>query len=168
MARIPSCCGCGVGRWLQLQLDPSLGTSICRPQKTKKKKKKKKSHQVKFSSLTLSWSSLPTLITLFFGLFFFLVFWRPHPRHMEVPRLGVELVLHYSHSNTRSELRLQPTPQLTASRILNPLSKARDWTYVLMDASQICLGWATAETPIMFINCALCIEHCLKSHSIHW
>ena len=36
---------------------------------------------------------------------------------MEVPRLGVVLelsLLAYSHSNAESELRLQPTPQLTA------------------------------------------------------
>ena len=41
------------------------------------------------------------LLLLFF---FFLYFLGPHPRHMEVPRLGVE-----------SELQLQPTPQLTAT-----------------------------------------------------
>ena len=38
---------------------------------------------------------------------------------MEVPRLGVEIGavaggLWHSHSNARSELHLQPTPQLTA------------------------------------------------------
>ena len=39
-AWIPSCCGCGIGWQLQLQFDPSLGTSICcrcDPKKTKKK-----------------------------------------------------------------------------------------------------------------------------------
>ena len=40
--------------------------------------------------------------------------------HMEVPRLGVELELQpaglrHSHSNTRSELHLGPTPQFTAT-----------------------------------------------------
>ena len=40
----PCCCGSGVGRRLQLRLDPSLGTSICcmsGPRKGKKTKKKK-------------------------------------------------------------------------------------------------------------------------------
>ena len=42
MARIPRCCGCGVGLRLQLRFD--LGTSICcrgGPKKGKKTKKKK-------------------------------------------------------------------------------------------------------------------------------
>ena len=34
--------------------------------------------------------------------------------------------LHHGHSNVGSEPHLQPTPQLEATRILNPLSKARD------------------------------------------
>ena len=34
--------------------------------------------------------------------------------------------LHQSHSNAGSEPRLQPTPQLMAMPILNPLSEARD------------------------------------------
>ena len=40
--KMPCGCGCGVGQWLQLPLDPHLGTSIgrwCGPQKTKKKQK---------------------------------------------------------------------------------------------------------------------------------
>ena len=39
-AQIPHCCACRVGRWLQLQFDPSLGISIycgCGPKKTKNK-----------------------------------------------------------------------------------------------------------------------------------
>ena len=44
--------------------------------------------------------------------------------------------LHHSHNNVGSEPHLQPTPQLMAMPILNPLSKARDRTHVLMDASQ--------------------------------
>ena len=53
--------------------------------------------------------------------FLFFVFLGPYPRHMEVPRLGVQsdlqllaVGLHHSHSNTGSELRLQPTSQLMA------------------------------------------------------
>ena len=52
-----------------------------------------------------------------------------------------------SHSNTRSEPCLRPTPQLKATPILSPLSEARDWNCVLMDASQIRFCWATMETP---------------------
>ena len=61
---------------------------------------------------------------------------------MEAPRLGVEsgavaTGLHHSHSNTRSEPHLQPTPQLMATPILNSLSEAWDQTCIVMDASQI-------------------------------
>ena len=67
---------------------------------------------------------------------------------MEVPRLGVKLELpllaYILHSHTRSKPRLQPTWQC---QILNPLSEARDWTYVFMDASQISFCWATTGTP---------------------
>ena len=52
--------------------------------------------------------------------FLFLVFLGLHLQHMEVPRLGgqiggVAVGLHHSHNNTRSEPRLQPTPQLTVT-----------------------------------------------------
>ena len=51
--------------------------------------------------------------------FFFPVFSRPHPRHMEVPRLGgligaVTAGHSCSRSNAGSEPRLLPTPQLMA------------------------------------------------------
>ena len=54
----------------------------------------------------------------FFVCLFFAFLGYPHPpQHMEVPRLGVDQAiaasLHHSHSNTRSELHLQPIPQLT-------------------------------------------------------
>ena len=65
-----------------------------------------------------------------------------HPRYMEVLRLGAQIRAaaagpHNSHSNIRSEPHLWPTPQLIVTWILNPLSKARDWTGALMDASWI-------------------------------
>ena len=41
----------------------------------------------------------------------------------------------------------QPTPQPRQHWILNPLSEARNWTCVLMDASQIRFCWATMGTP---------------------
>ena len=45
--------------------------------------------------------------------------------------------LHQSHSNTGSEPLLQPTPQVMATLILNPLSKARVRTPNIMVLSQI-------------------------------
>ena len=58
--------------------------------------------------------------------------------------------LRHSHSNGGSETRLQTTPQLRQCWILNPLSKARDGTCILMDAGQIRSPLshdATTETP---------------------
>ena len=59
------------------------------------------------------------------------------PWHMKFPRLGRGHIraaaarLHHSHSNTRS--KLHPWPILQQHWILNPLSKARDWTRILTD-----------------------------------
>ena len=54
------------------------------------------------------------------------------------PIRAVAAGLCQSHGNARSEPRLQPTPQLTAMPILNPLREARDRACVLMDASWVC------------------------------
>ena len=80
------------------------------------------------------------------------VFLGLHPRHVEVPRLAVEL-----------ELQPPTTAIATATwdlshvcdlhhssqqrRILHPLSEARDPTCNLMDESQIRFHWATMGTP---------------------
>ena len=68
----------------------------------------------------------------------FFVFVRPHPGHMEVPRLGVELELQLLDYTTATATQdpshvcdLHQSSQ--QCRILNPLSKARDQTCVLMD-----------------------------------
>ena len=53
----------------------------------------------------------------------------------------------HSHSNARSKPCLQPTQQLTASGILNLLSKARVRTPNLMAPSQIHFCCATTGTP---------------------
>jgi len=61
---------------------------------------------------------------------------------MEVPRLGVELELQLPASITATATQ-DPSRICNLHhsswrrRILNPLSEARDQTYVLMDASQI-------------------------------
>ena len=84
---------------------------------------------------------------------YFCLFW-PYLQHMEVLKLVVE-----------SELQLMAYTTATATRdpshvcddlyhssrqcwILNPLSKARDRTCVLMDASQVHFHWAMTETLI--------------------
>ena len=76
----------------------------------------------------------------------------PHLWYMQVPSLGVE-----------SELQLLAYASATAKpdpnrlcdmhhnswqcQILNPLSKDRDWTLVLMDPKWVCYRWATMGTP---------------------
>ena len=69
--------------------------------------------------------------------------------------------LHHSHSSTRSQLLLQPTPQLTPHCILNPLREARGWTYVLMDPSQVRYHLATTRTPLFLISIKLWIDFSL-------
>ena len=61
--------------------------------------------------------------------------------------------LRHSHSNTRSKLRLQPTPQLSSQQrgILNSLNKARDRTLNLMVPSQIRFCCITTGIPINLI-----------------
>ena len=72
----------------------------------------------------------------------FLVFLGPHPRHMEVPRLGVKLELQlpaYTTATATWDLShvcdLHHTSQ--QCQILNPLSEVRDQTHVLMDTSRV-------------------------------
>ena len=96
----------------------------------------------------------------FLPLFYFLafVFLGPHLKHMEVPRPGV-----------KSELQLPAYTIATATQepshichlhhsswqcqILNPLSKARDRTCNLMEASQIHFRWAMSGTPGLVFFC---------------
>ena len=55
--------------------------------------------------------------------------------------------LHHSHSNSGPEPPLRPAYSLWQHWILNPLSKARDWTHILTDTSQVRYCWATKGTP---------------------
>ena len=50
---------------------------------------------------------------------------------------AVAASLRQSHSNVGSEPCLQPTPQLMAMLVLNPLSEARDRTHNLVVPSRI-------------------------------
>ena len=85
-------------------------------------------------------------------LFFCLFILGLHPWHMEVTRLGVELELQLmAYATAIAMPDLSHVCDLHHSSwqcwILNPLSKARDWTHVLMATSQICFYWATIGTP---------------------
>ena len=87
--------------------------------------------------------------------FFSFFFVGPHPWHMEVSRLGVEL-----------ELQLPSFAPATATgdpshvcslhhsskqcHILNPLSQVRDLIHILMDPSWIHYHWATMENVQVF------------------
>ena len=65
---------------------------------------------------------------------------------------AVDAGVRHSHSNMESKPCLWPSDLHHSSqqcRILNPLSRARDWTHVLMDASQIVFRWATMGIPYL-------------------
>ena len=79
----------------------------------------------------------------FFFFFFFLFFFLgPPPQHVEVPRLGVESELQLPAYVTATAMRdLNHVYDLRHSscecQILNPLSKARDQTHILLLPSQV-------------------------------
>ena len=83
---------------------------------------------------------------------FLLLFLWPYLQHVEVPRLGVEWELQLLAYTTATATQ-DPSHicQLHHSswkhRILNPLSKARDRAYILMDTSWVCYHWMTTGTP---------------------
>ena len=88
-------------------------------------------------------------VTQFLFLFFFLGL---HLWHVEVPRLGVKSelqMLAYATATAMQDLShvcdLHQSSQQCL--ILNPLSEARDPTYVLMDTSWVCYHWARMGTP---------------------
>ena len=67
----------------------------------------------------------------------------PHPRHVEVLRLGVKLQLKLLAYTARPDLSqvCNLHGSVLQYRILNPLSKARDQTSILMDT----IGFVTTE-----------------------
>ena len=76
-------------------------------------------------------------------IFYFFIFLEAHSRHMEVPRLGVQLELEPL-AYARATATWDPSYVCDLHRssqqcqILNPLSEARDQTCFLMDASRVC------------------------------
>ena len=91
---------------------------------------------------------------LLFGFCLFVCFLGLHSRLMEIPRLGVESKLQLPAYATATATA---TPDLSLvwdlhhgsqqHWIADPLSKARDWTCILMDTSCICFCCATMGTP---------------------
>ena len=101
--------------------------------------------------LSLPW--LLFLISCDFILFFF-CFLGPHLRHIEVPRLEVQLelqLLAYAIATATPDLShvcdLHPNSQ--QYQIPNPLSEARDQTFNLMVPSRIHFHCTTTGTPIL-------------------
>ena len=72
----------------------------------------------------------------------FILFLGPHPQHMEVPRLGVELeLLQLAYTTATATQDLSCICNLHHSsrprQILNPLSETRDRTCNLMDTNRV-------------------------------
>ena len=76
-----------------------------------------------------------------------------HPRHMEVPGLGVELELQLP-AYTTATATLDPSCVFNLHhsswqhRILNLLIEAGDLTRILMDISRVCSHCATMGIPV--------------------
>ena len=106
-----------------------------------------------FCTINNVFSKVNTQIIFFH--FFFFCFLGLHPQHLEVLRLGVKSELYLPACTTVSST---PDPSCVCNlhhsswqhQMLNPLSRARDWTCVLMDTSWIRYHWATMGTPSLF------------------
>ena len=89
------------------------------------------------------------IFSLFGNLSFFFSFLGSHLHHMEVPRLGVKSELQLPAYTTTHNL--SHICDLYCSswqcRILNPPSKARDQTHILMDTSWVPYCWEALATP---------------------
>ena len=103
-------------------------------------------------AVLVSWflSEFPSRQTPERGEFFF--FFLLHPRHMEVPRLGVNLELQLPAYATATTMQ-DPSHicdlhhSSWQCQITDPLSKARDQTRILLDTSGVCFCCATTGIP---------------------
>ena len=86
------------------------------------------------------------ILPQFFFLFFFFAAYRRSQARVQIG--AVTASLHHSHSNAGSKPSLWPyTITHCNARSLTHLSKARDWTCILMETSGIHFLGATMETP---------------------
>ena len=101
-------------------------------------------------------SFLIVFVCLFVCLFFVFSSFGPRLQHMEVPKLGLELELQLpAYTTATAAATAMPDPSRAcdlhhSSRqcwILNPLSRARDRTHVLMDTNHVHYLRATPELP---------------------
>ena len=105
-------------------------------------------------------SVAPSRNSFFFFLSLSFVFLGPHPLHMEVPRLGVQLELQLPAYTTAPAT---PDPSRVCDlhhssqhhQILKPLSEAREWSHNLTGPSWICFRCATPGTPHLDVLSAL-------------
>ena len=88
-------------------------------------------------------------------IYLFIVFLQPRPRHMEVPRLGVESELQLPASATAIAVLdpsrvcdLHHSSQLTATPDPWPTKRGQGWN--LKVPSRICFCCAMTETPSIF------------------
>ena len=104
----------------------------------------------------LFWGAYIEVQTLYFILFLIFCFLGPHPWHMEIPRLGVQLELPLPAYATAAAMQ-DPSRICNLHhsswqcQILYPLSKARDRTRHLVVPSQIHFCCTTTGTPILFL-----------------
>ena len=97
------------------------------------------------------WPFVPVHFTAH-TLFSFVFFLGPRPGHTEVSRLGIESepqLLAYTTARAMPDLSHVRDLNYSSQRrrMLNLLSKARDWTRILRESSQVCYQWATVGTP---------------------
>ena len=112
-------------------------------------------------SIDMSCGYTESVIVMKYASFFFLGL---HSQHMVVPRLRIKSELQLLAYATVSAMQ-EPSQVCNLHcnsqqcRVLNPLSMARDQTYILMDTSQLRYCWATVGTPKMcfFISVILLI-----------
>ena len=123
------------------------GTSL----KSKKTKTKNKTSGRKYTKHQqyINTEVVPKFCVL--GFFLFVCFFRAHLQHMEVPRLGVKSEIQLpAYTTATATQNLNHVCHLYHSlrqhQILNPLSRARDQTCILMDTSWIHYHWVTLGT----------------------
>ena len=104
---------------------------------------------------------------------YFFSFLGPHPRHMEVPSLGVKselLVLAYTTATAWGNPSCVYDQHHSSWQcwIINPLSEARDQTPILMDTSQIHFCCATpGMPPVLFLPTqSVCFYFCFLFYCV--